>query len=168
MFTVKQISDLTGLSRSQVDQMISRHGFKPTQAALESGAARRFSRADAIRYCLISALREIGLPWETVREVDNDSGFANQIFNPRSTDALDDYPNEKSYEDKSNLLFVVAYSGTGPSTYSEKNVASLRGEICHVHEILDWIAKGNHSPGAVIVDFSAILKRVDATLEQVE
>lgn len=168
MFSIQQLSALTGLSRGQVDDMISSYGFKPTDEAIATGNARRFTRADAIRYGLIAALRQVGLPWKLIQEIDTNSGFADFIFGNRPADSGDDYPHEQLLRDQQSVLFVVYFSGEGPGGIREKwqrqLVTDPRGEFLTPDELGDWLKGKSLAPGVVVIDFTAIVARVDRAL----
>ncbi len=77
---IHAVSEITGLSRAQIDLLISRHGYAPYGKAVR-GKGREFVPADAFDLAIIAQLRACGLSNEDavaaatgalLREVDND------------------------------------------------------------------------------------------------
>ena len=57
---IHQIAHLSGLSRSQIDILISRHGIVP-QGGNERGKHREFTKADAFDFAVIGEITRFGL-----------------------------------------------------------------------------------------------------------
>lgn len=57
---IHHVSQLSGLSRGQINQLISRHGYTP-HAKPQNGEARSFTKADAFDLVVAGRLARLGL-----------------------------------------------------------------------------------------------------------
>ena len=65
---IHDICRLSGLSRVQVEQAISRWLITPHHKSAP-GQARRFTQGDAFAFCLAGELHRIGFSWPAIRDV---------------------------------------------------------------------------------------------------
>jgi hypothetical protein len=59
-FGIAEIAKLSGLSIRQVEQAISREGMQ----VKGKGRPRQFETADAFNFCVIGAMRRLGIDWK--------------------------------------------------------------------------------------------------------
>jgi hypothetical protein len=102
--TVNDIADITGFSRSRIDQIFSREALKPLAIEMR-GRTRNFSRGDAIRLCVIAELRRYEVSWGVIRDFDVNTSWIEYAFGLRDGD----YPHEENLKDIKGRLFLVVH-----------------------------------------------------------
>ena len=162
--TVNDITEITGFSRSQIDQIFSREALKPLAIEMR-GRTRIFSRRDAIRLCVIAEFRRYDVSWDQIRGFDENSGWTEFIFGLKE----DDYPHEEHLKDVSGRLFLVVHKlAKGPDGITERiggeTVYKFNGEFVDFEGVCRWLASDAFDRAAIIINFSKILERVDKYL----
>lgn len=70
---IQKVVDLSGLSRGQINQLISRHGIgvhgRLLRTEVHEGAARDFTPADAFAFCIGGRAAALGCNMTTVRDL---------------------------------------------------------------------------------------------------
>lgn len=64
---ISSVSRISGLTRGQIDQAISRWTITP-HARSEPGKPRRFTAADCFKFAVVGELHRMGLAWPAIRE----------------------------------------------------------------------------------------------------
>jgi hypothetical protein len=75
-FGIAEIAELSGLSIRQIEQAISREGME----VKGKWRPRQFERADAFSFCVIGAMRRLGIDWK--RSVVGSTAFPWPISDP--------------------------------------------------------------------------------------
>lgn len=65
---ISSVSRISGLTRGQIDQAISRWAITP-QSKSARGTARRFSPSDVFAFAIVGELKRIDLPWPVIRDL---------------------------------------------------------------------------------------------------
>jgi hypothetical protein len=81
-FGIAEIAKLSGLSIRQIEQAISREGME----VKGKGRPRQFERADAFNFCVIGAMRRLGIDWK--RSVVGSTAFPWPIDDPSEIDKI--------------------------------------------------------------------------------
>jgi hypothetical protein len=136
---IHTLSKISGLSRAQIDILISRHGMTP-QAKTRQGARRDFTSTDGFRFALAARLITIGLSNDraTLATV-----FANRINSDDMTGEC--YPGRTALEAEGATIFYVL---------------PTNGDFEFVREERLTVALKRLGP-CVVVDASAIANIVD-------
>lgn len=162
MLSIYDLSRISGFTKPQIEQLISRHGVVPTSASLQKGVARSFVREDGIRYLILSQLREWSVAWEIVRKVDNDC-LVGDAFNGGEFEFsswLDHYDKKHT-----EIFLVIHRSYRGPDGIAVelggKEVRDFRGDFTFGDIFLDWMRSDRNEGAAFVLNFSQLVRKVD-------
>ncbi len=72
---IRDASAISGLSRVQINHLVSAYGFALSSTE-RRGEARRFSETDLMRLALAERLARVGIPWPVVVSIDAEMPMA--------------------------------------------------------------------------------------------
>lgn len=112
---IQNLSTMSGLTRGQIDQLISRHGIE-LHSKPPAGAARNFTPADSFLISLAGELHRVGL-----RNKEIASAVASIIpeVDPNTFRQTEIYPGRASLEAAGEPVFAIIVKGKDGNTVTE-------------------------------------------------
>jgi len=149
--TIQQLAEATDLSRTQIDQWISRGHFKPEHTP-ETGKARTFTNEDAVTLGALAELVRIGIrPTVASMHVNRGCGFTeNTALLVVTQGPMDTVPSNANQE------AAWSYDPLDPPT---------RGRIVRINDLPE-IAADPLVRSMAVVNLSEVEKRVLAVAER--
>lgn len=100
---------LSGLTRGQINQLISRWRVTPHyQKSVAAGSARRFTSADVFNFCIAGRATAIGLDGPTIRDIV--ASLPIPRVDPDTFEQIEIFP---GYRADRNMVLVVAKDKDG-------------------------------------------------------
>jgi hypothetical protein len=123
-FLISEVAELTGLSRGQIEQLISRHGI-PVWARAEPGKAREFLPVDVFTFMLIGELDRLHVGHASI------SGIIASLnpykLDPASGLPIEIFPGESKAKDR--VLWIIANVGDGAEFVEAIPAEALHREL---------------------------------------
>ncbi len=149
-FLIDEVSKLSGLSRGQIEQLISRYGVISPWCKVLPGNAREFLPADVFLFVMAGELYRLGLNQATIRDI-----FASLPFHKLDPVGAPVEVFGGQAATNGRVFWIIAATSEGPEFVQAVFDAEAIGRVI--------IARKLSSP--IIIDATEIAARIDRAFQ---